>query len=68
MFGNFQLAVVACLKLFFPESMVAQQGAVFVFLLYLLQSSVMIVFGIVPLYSLHLRLRDLLRLSQRSAD
>lgn len=68
LFGNFQLAVVACLKLFFPESVVAQQGAVFVFLLYVLQSSVMIVFGIVPLYSLHLRLRDLLRLSQRSAD
>lgn len=63
LFGNFQLAVVACLKLFFPESLVAQQGAVFVFLLYLLQSSVMIVFGVVPLYSLKLRLRDLLKVS-----
>ena len=68
LFGNFQLAVVACLKLFFPEAVVAQQGAVFVFLLYVLQSSVMIVFGIVPLYSLHLRFRDLLRISQAGAD
>ena len=68
LFGNFQLAVVACLKLFFPESVVAQQGAVFVFLLYVLQSSVMILFGIVPLYSLQLRFRDLLRLSQIGED
>jgi uncharacterized protein (TIRG00374 family) len=64
LFGNFQLAVAACLKLFFPESVVAQQGAVFVFLLYVLQSSVMIVFGVIPLYALRLRLSDLLRLSQ----
>lgn len=64
LFGNFQLAVVACLKLFFPESVVAEQGAVFVFLLYVLQSSVMVLFGIVPLYALQLRLPDLLRLSQ----
>lgn len=66
LFGNFQLAVVACLKLFFPESVVAEQGAVFVFLLYVLQSSVMVLFGIVPLYALQLRLPDLLRLSQSS--
>lgn len=64
LFGNFQLAVVACLKLFFPESVVAEQGAAFVFLLYVLQSSVMLLFGIVPLYTLHLRLRDLLNVSQ----
>ncbi len=59
LFGNFQLAVAACLKLFFPESAVAQQGAVFVFLLYLLQSGVMVVAGVVPLYALRLRMRDL---------
>jgi uncharacterized protein (TIRG00374 family) len=63
LFGSFQLAVVACLKLFFPESIVAQQGALFVFLLYLMQSSVMVLFGVVPLYSLKLRLRDLLKVS-----
>lgn len=59
LFGNFQLAVGACLKLFFPESVVATQGAVFVFLLYLSQSLVMVVAGIVPLYAMHLRMRDL---------
>jgi len=68
LFGNFQLAVVACLKLFFPESTVAQQGALFVFLLYVLQSSVMVVFGLIPLYALRLRLSDVLRLTQPSSD
>lgn len=63
LFGNFQLAVFACLKLFFPESLVASEGAVFVFLLYVLQSSVMIVAGVVPLYALRLRMSDLLRVS-----
>jgi uncharacterized protein (TIRG00374 family) len=67
LFGNFQLAVVACLRLFFPESMVLREGATFVFLLYVLQSSVMILFGVVPLYAMRLRLSDLLRLSQGSS-
>jgi glycosyltransferase 2 family protein len=66
LFGNFQLAVAACLKLYFPESVVATQGAVFVFLLYLSQSFVMIVAGVVPLYALKLRMRDLL--NPRSDD
>jgi hypothetical protein len=43
---------------------VAEQGAAFVFLLYVLQSSVMVVFGIVPLYSLQLRFRDLFNVTQ----
>jgi hypothetical protein len=56
------------LKLFFPESVVAEQGAVFVFLLYVLQSSVMVLFGIVPLYSLQLRFRDLLSVPQSASE
>jgi glycosyltransferase 2 family protein len=59
LFGNFQLAVFACLRLFFPESLVATQGAVFVFLLYALQSAVMLVAGVIPLYALRLRMADL---------
>lgn len=61
LFGNFQLAVAACLRLFFPESTVATQGAVFVFLLYVLQSMVMVVAGILPLYAMKLRMADLIR-------
>jgi hypothetical protein len=61
LFGNFQLAVCACLKLYFPESVVATQGAVFVFLLYVLQSTVMVVAGVIPLYAMKLRIADLVR-------
>ena len=42
LFGNFQLAVSAALRLYFAESIVGAQGAVFIFLLYALQSSVMV--------------------------
>lgn len=62
LFGNFQLAVFAALRLYFPESTVDAQGAVFVFLLYALQSSVMVIAGVVPLYALHLRMGDLVSL------
>jgi uncharacterized protein (TIRG00374 family) len=63
LFGNFQLAVSAALRLYFAEALVGEAGAVFVFWLYALQSSVMIVAGVIPLYALKLRMRDLVRLS-----
>ncbi len=66
LFGNFQLAVFACLRLYFPESVVATQGAVFVFLLYVLQSLVMVVAGVIPLYAMKLRLADLVRVPPES--
>jgi hypothetical protein len=62
LFGNFQLAVLAALRLYFAESLVGAQGAVFVFLLYALQSSVMVLAGVVPLYALRLRMADLVSL------
>jgi glycosyltransferase 2 family protein len=62
LFGNFQLAVSAALRLYFAESLVGEQGAVFIFLLYALQSSVMVVAGILPLYALKLHFRDLVSL------
>ena len=62
LFGNFQLAVFAALRLYFAESVVDAQGAVFVFLLYALQSTVMVVAGIIPLYALRLRIGDLVSL------
>jgi uncharacterized protein (TIRG00374 family) len=62
LFGNFQLAVSAALRLYFAESLVASEGAVFIFLLYVMQSSVMVLAGAIPLYALRLRLSDLLAL------
>jgi glycosyltransferase 2 family protein len=66
LFGNFQLAVSAGLRLYFAEALVGHAGATFIFLLYVLQSSVMIVAGIIPLYALGLRMTDLVRLPAES--
>lgn len=49
LFGTFQLVVVSCLRLYLPEEVIAGQGAVFVFLLYLLQSLVMVGAGLMAL-------------------
>lgn len=50
LFGSFQLAVVACLRLYYPEAVVVGPGAVFVFLLYVLQSVVMVLAGLLPMF------------------
>lgn len=60
LFGNFQLAVSSGLRLYFAESVVGTQGAVFVFLLYAMQSTVMVLAGVIPLYALNLRMKDLI--------
>jgi uncharacterized protein (TIRG00374 family) len=65
LFGNFQLAVSAALRLYFAEALVGREGALFIFLLYALQSTVMIVAGVIPLYALGLRLTDLLKLPSK---
>lgn len=61
LFGNFQLAVAAALRLYFAEALVGREGALFIFLLYTLQSAVMIVAGVIPLYALGIRMTDLVR-------
>jgi hypothetical protein len=67
LFGNFQLAVSAALRLYFAEQLVGGPGAVFIFLLYLMQSAVMILAGVIPLYALHVRMSDLLSIPPPSA-
>jgi uncharacterized protein (TIRG00374 family) len=61
LFGNFQLAISTALKLYFATALVGSQGAVYIFLMYGSQALLITVTGIVPLYALQLRLRDLLR-------
>ncbi|MDD9938945.1 MAG: lysylphosphatidylglycerol synthase transmembrane domain-containing protein [Myxococcales bacterium] len=68
LFGNFQLAVSAALRLYFAETLVGSQGAIFIFLLYLLQSTVMVVAGVIPLYAMRLRMADLLRVEVGETD
>ncbi|UJR80497.1 Hypothetical protein I5071_25440 [Sandaracinus amylolyticus] len=60
LFGNFQLAISVALKLFFAESIVGAEGAVYVFLMYVTQAVMMTLTGVLPLYALKLRFSDLL--------
>ena len=65
LFGTFQLAVAGCLRMYFPEQVVAQQGAAFIFLLYAAQSLVMIVAGVAPvLFDIEGWTRSLFRLRE----
>lgn len=67
LFGNFQLAVSAALRLYFASTVVESSGAVFIFLLYGMQSLVMLLAGIIPLYAMRLRFSDLLAVSDPKA-
>ncbi len=60
LFGSFQVAVSAALKLYFPATLVSREGAVFVFLLYALNALMMLAIGIFPLLRMRLKLGDLL--------
>jgi len=60
LFGSFQVAVSAALKLYFPDSLVGTQGSVFVFLLYVLNALMMVAIGVVPLLRMHIGLSELL--------
>jgi len=60
MFGNFQLAVAAALKLYFPAQLVGAQGSVFIFLLYGLNAFMMIAIGVIPILSMRLHLSELI--------
>jgi uncharacterized protein (TIRG00374 family) len=60
LFGNFQVAVSAALKLYFPAAVVSNQGSVFVFLLYVLNALMMVAIGVIPMLRMHVRLRELI--------
>ena len=65
LFGNFQLAVSVGLRLYFADDIVAEAGSVYVFLLYATQAVLICTAGIVPLYAMRLRMRDLIRTDGR---
>jgi len=60
LFGNFQLAVTSALKLYLAGAIVTGAGSVYVFLLYGVQATIIVVLGVVPLYTSHIPLRALL--------
>ena len=64
LFGNFQLAVSIGLKLYLAGHWVVDEGAVYIFLLYTIQAVFVAITGLVPLYFMKVRLRDVLSPSQ----
>lgn len=60
MFGSFQVAVSAALKLYFPAQLVGGQGSVFIFLLYGLNALMMILIGVIPILRMRLHLSELI--------
>jgi uncharacterized protein (TIRG00374 family) len=68
LFGNFQLAISAGLKLYFAETLVTSHGAVYIFIMYAIQLAVISLAGIIPLYAMNLSLRDLLRLTSKPEE
>jgi uncharacterized protein (TIRG00374 family) len=61
LFGSFQLSISLALRLYFAAELVGTAGAAYIFLLYGLQSLLLTLTGVVPLYMLNLRFSDLLR-------
>ncbi len=51
LFGAFQLAIFAALSMYFPQSMVVEQGTAYVFLMYACQTSFHLIAGIVPIFT-----------------
>lgn len=60
MFGSFQAFLAAGLRLYVDERHVSDEGAAYVFLLYVVQALFMTLTGVIPLYAMKLSFRDLL--------
>lgn len=63
LFGNFQLAVSVALRLYFAEALVGMEGAVYIFLLYTMQATFIVIAGVIPLYIFHIPMSALLKVS-----
>ena len=64
LFGSFQLAISTGLKLYFAEALVGEQGAVYIFLMYVVQSIGITLAGVIPLFGMNIKLGDLLGAEQ----
>ncbi|MBK6581035.1 MAG: flippase-like domain-containing protein [Sandaracinaceae bacterium] len=60
LFGSFQLAVTLALQLFFASEIVSGAGAIYVFLLFVIQAIGIVLAGVIPLLAMRLRLADLM--------
>lgn len=60
LFGAFQFSVFAALLMYFPREVVMQQGAAYVFLMYVCQLAYHLVAGIIPIFTEKLSVMDAL--------
>jgi uncharacterized protein (TIRG00374 family) len=60
LFGAFQFSVFAALLMYFPREVVLQQGAAYVFLMYVCQLAYHLVAGIIPIFTEKLSVLDAL--------
>lgn len=61
LFGTFQLAMYLALRMYFPEAMVRNEGAAYVFLMYVCQFVFTTTAGVIPLVLEHINPRDAIR-------
>lgn len=59
LFGNFQLAISTALSLYFAAELVDGEGAVYIFVMYVVQAVVITLAGVVPLLAMRIPLRAL---------
>jgi uncharacterized protein (TIRG00374 family) len=60
LFGAFQFSVFAALAMYFPRSVVEQQGSAYVFLMYVSQLAFHLIAGVVPIFTEKLNVLDAL--------
>jgi uncharacterized membrane protein YbhN (UPF0104 family) len=60
LFGAFQFSVFAALLMYFPREVVLQQGAAYVFLMYVCQLAYHLVAGLIPIFTEKLSVMDAL--------
>ena len=60
LFGNFQLAMSTGLKLYFAAELVEEAGAVYIFLLYTVQTLLIVIAGVIPLFSMKISFGQLM--------
>ncbi len=60
LFGAFQFSVFAALAMYFPRAVVEQQGAAYVFLMYVCQLAFHLIAGVIPIFTERLNVLDAL--------
>ena len=60
LFGNFQVGIYLGLLLYLPESVVQKNGAVYIFIIYLLQVAVTVILGVGAMFTNHISFKKVI--------